>query len=150
MNKQPLNFVQINVWMCVCVCVCVCVCMCVYVFVSLYIIFIHVHQKYQIDKIFRNYLLTLRNGLSQIVLMPSGNFVLLMLDTDNWLSVRISNYYYGVQGFIEIPSMLLKDSSNRDLFPFLLNCKTQNSNNISFTISKKIKSNCYFIICIKL
>ena len=73
---------------CVCVCVCVCVCACMY----------------QIDKIFRNYLLSLRNGLSQIfdaIWKP----VLLMLDTDNWLSVRISNYYYGVQGFIEIPSM---------------------------------------------
>ena len=59
---------------------------------------------------------------------------------------RVSKYYCGVHGLIEISSLLLKDGSNTELVPFLLNCKTQNSNIISFTTPKKIKSNCYFIV----
>lgn len=47
---------------------------------------------------------------------------------------------------MEIPSLLLTDSSNREPVPFLLNCKTQNSNIISFTTPKKIKNNCLYIV----
>ena len=59
---------------------------------------------------------------------------------------RIPKYYGGVHGLIDIPSILLQDSGNRELVPFLMNCEKENINIISSCAPKKIKSNCSFIV----